>query len=497
MQAFDAVSISDSENPQVGVANDSFAPVAGLTMSKFQATIKEAISLSGVGLHTGAAVTLTFNPAEEGHGFKFRRIDLHGSPIIDADVDNVIDVSRGTSIAQNGARVNTVEHALAALVGQGIDNCLIDINGPETPIMDGSAIAFSDALASVGRLEQNAERVYFVIPHNIRYQEPDRQVEIIAMPHDGFRATVMIDYNSRFLGTQHASINHLDEFRGEIANARTFCFLHELEELVKHNLVKGGDLSNAIVVVYREVSQKELDRIAQLLNKPSVQVKSDGVLNNLELHHPNEAARHKLLDVIGDLALVGMPIQGQIVASRPGHAANVAFAQTIKSYIKKNRNKKLSPQYDPNQLPIYDVMHIMSVLPHRYPFVMVDKIIEISDTHIVGVKSVSYNEPYFPGHFPDNPIMPGVLQIEAMAQTGGILALNTVPDPINYWTYFLKIDKAKFKDKVVPGDTLVFRLDLLAPIRRGVCHMHGQAFVGERMICEAELMAKIVRKTGV
>jgi len=464
-----------------------------MNMNTKQRTIKAEVSVSGTGLHTGEKVTLTFRPAPANHGFKFRRIDIEGQPIIDADVDNVTDTSRGTTLSQNGASVNTVEHVLASLVGLELDNVLIDLDGPETPIMDGSSLQYVDALVEVGFKEQEADREYFSIPYNIHYSEPDRKVDMVAMPLDDYRFTCMVDYNSPVLGSQHASISTISEFRREIASCRTFCFLHELETLLKHNLIKGGDLNNAIVVVDRDVSQEELQHLAKLFNRKDIDVAPQGILNNIELRHQNEPARHKLLDMIGDLALVGVPLKGHIMAARPGHAANIAFAKKIKALIKKERSKKNYHYYNPNAKPVYDTIQVMNILPHRPPMLLIDKIMELTKMHVVGVKAVTMNEPFFAGHFPGAPVMPGVLQIEAMAQTGGILVLNTVPDPENWLTLFLKIENARFKEKVLPGDTLVFRCDLLAPIRRGIAQMKGIGFVGEKIVVEAELMAQIVR----
>jgi UDP-3-O-[3-hydroxymyristoyl] N-acetylglucosamine deacetylase/3-hydroxyacyl-[acyl-carrier-protein] dehydratase len=461
-----------------------------------QRTIKAPVSLSGSGLHTGEKVIMTFNPAPENHGYKFRRIDVEGMPIIDADCDNVTDTSRGTTLSQNGASVSTIEHVLAALVGLEVDNVLIDMDGPETPIMDGSSIQFVEAILSAGFLEQEADREYYHIPYNIHYSEPDRKVEMVAMPlDDDYRFTCMVDYNSQVLGSQHASISSITEFVDSIASCRTFCFLHELEMLLKHDLIKGGDLNNAIVVVDKDVDQEELNHLAKLFNRKDISVAPQGILNNIELRHQNEPARHKLLDMIGDLALVGVPLRGHIMAARPGHAANVAFAKKIKTLIKKERSRKHFKVYDPNMKPVYDTVQIMEILPHRYPMLMIDKILELTKSHVVGLKNVTMNEGLFMGHFPGAPLFPGVLQIEAMAQTGGILVLNTVPDPQNYITLFLKIENARFKDKVVPGDTIIFHCNLIAPIRRGIAQMKGVGMVGERIVVEAELMAQIVRKT--
>jgi UDP-3-O-[3-hydroxymyristoyl] N-acetylglucosamine deacetylase / 3-hydroxyacyl-[acyl-carrier-protein] dehydratase len=463
-------------------------------MNVKQRTIKAPVSVSGTGLHTGQSVTMTFNPAPENHGYKFRRVDLPGKPVIDADADNVTDTSRGTTITQNGGSVSTIEHVLAALVGLEVDNVLIDMDAQETPIMDGSSIQFIDAINEIGFVEQDADREYYHIPYNIHYTEADRKVEMVAMPFDDdYRFTCMVDYNSQVLGSQHASISGITDFVKEIASSRTFCFLHELEMLLQHDLIKGGDLNNAIVVVDKQVDDAEMKHLAKIFNRPDIKVAPQGILNNIELRHQNEPARHKLLDMIGDLALVGVPLKGHIMAARPGHAANVAFAKKIKALIKKDKGKKRVKPYDPNAKPVYDTTEIMALLPHRQPFLMIDKIMELTKTHVIGVKNVTINEDLFMGHFPGAPIFPGVLQIEGMVQTGGILVLKTVPDPENYLTLFLKIENARFKSKVVPGDTIVYHCDLIGPIRRGIAQMKGVGMVGDRVVVEAELMAQIVK----
>lgn len=462
-------------------------------MSDKQRTIKQAVSVTGKGLHTGAPVTLTFNPAPENHWYKFQRTDLEGQPVIDADADLVVDTSRGTTLEKNGARVHTTEHVLAALVGLGIDNCLIQVNGPEMPIMDGSSWKFIEALEAAEIVEQDAERDYFELTENLTYEDPVKKVEMLAVPQETYRCTVMVDYNSDVLGTQHAGIYEISQFKTEIAKCRTFVFLHELEALLQHNLIKGGDLDNAIVLVDRELPKEKLDHLRKVFNKEHVEVKGKGVLNNTALHFYNEPARHKLLDIIGDLALVGKPLKIHVLAARPGHAGNVAFAKKIKEAIKKQRIEKDYPKIDLNKPPLLNITDIMKILPHRQPMLLVDKIMELSTEHVIGVKNVTLNEEFFKGHFPDNPVMPGVMLIEAMAQCGGVLVLKTVPDPENYLTYFMKIDGVKFKQKVIPGDTVVFSLTLVTPIRRGICHMRGTAYVANKPVMEAEMMAQIVK----
>jgi UDP-3-O-[3-hydroxymyristoyl] N-acetylglucosamine deacetylase/3-hydroxyacyl-[acyl-carrier-protein] dehydratase len=463
-------------------------------MSEKQRTIREAVSIAGVGLHTGNEVTLTFKPAPENYGFKFRRVDMNNSTLVDADVDNVVDTSRGTSLEQDGVRIDTVEHVLAALTGLGIDNALIELNQSETPILDGSSRYYVEALLQAGIVEQKALRNYYEITSNITYTNVDKKVEIIAIPASEYRVSVMIDYESKILRSQNAMMTHIDQFQGDFATCRTFVFLHELEYLVNNNLIKGGDLSNAIVFVDRDMSREELDRLAHLFNKPRIEVLREGILNNLELQFPNEPARHKLLDVIGDLTLVGMPIKGHIIATRPGHYSNVQFARMIKKQMLKERRHEDGFRFDANKPPLYNINQIKEILPHRPPFLFIDKIIEMGKDYVVGVKNVTINETFFVGHFPDEPVLPGVIQIEAMAQTGGILALNMVDDPQNYTTLFVKIESVKFRQKVVPGDTIVFFNQLTAPMRRGLICMKGVAYVGNKVVMEAEMMAQIQRK---
>jgi UDP-3-O-[3-hydroxymyristoyl] N-acetylglucosamine deacetylase/3-hydroxyacyl-[acyl-carrier-protein] dehydratase len=464
------------------------------TKSSNQQTLKSLVSLHGVGLHTGSHVTITMKPANPGYGIRFQRIDLPEQPVVKADADLVVDTSRGTTLEYNGARVSTVEHVLSALVGLQIDNVLIELDGPEIPILDGSAREFIEAIESAGIQEQEATRIVYSIDTNIHYYDPVKNVDMLLIPSNDYAITTLIDFNSPVLGTQHATLKNLGEFKNEIGPCRTFCFLHELEYLLENNLIKGGDLNNAIVVVDKVVEDSQLEHLAKVFNKQKIEVKSEGILNNIQLRYPNEPARHKLLDVVGDLALVGHAIKGHIIASRPGHASNVEFAKKIKQYIKQNKHLSDVPVYDPMQTPIYDINRIEKVLPHKFPFLLVDKIIELSDKHVVGIKNVTFNEPFFQGHFPQNPVMPGVLQLEAMAQVGGILALNNIEDPQNFDTYFLKIDKAKFKQKVIPGDTLILKLELMSPIRRGICEMKGTAYVGNKLVTEAELVAQIIRK---
>lgn len=461
-----------------------------------QQTIKQEASLTGVGLHTGQNVTVKFFPAAANHGIKFQRIDLADKPVLNADCDLVTTVQRGTTLEKGNAMVATVEHLMSALIGLQIDNCLVQVDGIEIPIMDGSARYFVEALEKAGIQEQSEERDIFELRQNIHYVDKESGVEYLAMPSNRYKVTALIDYKSEVLGQQHATLDKVNDFKKEIAPSRTFCFLHELEMLYEAGLIRGGDLNNAIIVVDKPVTEEERVKLAALFNKPDIKVVEEGILNNVELHHHNEPARHKLLDVVGDLGLIGTPINANIIATKPGHKHNVEFAKILKQHIKAERMKDPAPEYDPNKPPVYDATGIEKILPHRYPFLMIDKIISLTATEVVGVKGVTMNEEFFRGHFPGNPIMPGVLQLEAMAQTGGILVLSQVPDPQNYDTYFLKIDKVKFRNHVVPGDTILFKMELISPMRRGIIEMRGSAFVGNKLVSEAELMAKIQRKDG-
>ena len=460
-----------------------------------QQTITRPISVAGKGLHTGEEVILTFKPAPENHGYIFKRVDLENQPLVHACLDNVVDTSRGTTIEENGVRVCTIEHTLAALAGLEIDNILIELNSSETPILDGSSIRFVDALLAAGIVEQKAPKKFIELASNFEYYDEERNVEILAMPSDKLRITTMIDYNTNVLGTQFATLNDISHFKDEIANCRTFVFLHELEYLLENNLIKGGDLNNAIVFVNRIISQEELDHLAVVFDKPKVTVLKEGILNNLELNFPNEPARHKLLDIVGDLALLGGTLKAHIIAKRPGHYSNVSFAKKIAALVDTKSKKKTQKEvFDLTKPPLFDINQIKKILPHRPPFLLIDKILEMSENGIIGLKNVTMNESFFVGHFPDEPLMPGVLQIEAMAQCGGIFALQTVPDPENYLTLFLKIERARFKHKVVPGDTLIFKIELTAPIRRGICQMIGYAYVNNQIVMEAELLAQLVKK---
>lgn len=463
-------------------------------MNEKQRTLKAPVSFVGVGLHTGEKVKVTICPAKENHGYKFQRVDLEGQPVIKADCDLVVATNRGTTLEQNGARVYTVEHILAALHGNMIDNALIQIDGPEMPIMDGSSYPFVEGILSVGFEEQNADREYFELNTNIPWEDEERGIEFLAIPDSVYRLTVMVDYNSPVLGTQHASMYNMEEFNEHISRCRTFVFLKELEYLAKNGLIKGGDLDNAIVLVEREhVSQDELDRLAELLGKEKlkVEIRGIGVLNSTKMQFENEPARHKLLDIVGDLALVGKFIKAHILAARPGHYGNVQFAKVLKEQIRKQ--EKEGRRFDLSKT-LYDINMIESMLPHRYPFLLVDRITEMGSDYVIGMKNVTMNEPFFQGHFPGNPVMPGVLQVEAMAQVGGIFALNQVEEPEKWMTYFLKIDECKFKQKVIPGDTVVFELRLVSPIRRGLVNMKGTAYVDGQIVSEAMMLAQIVKE---
>jgi UDP-3-O-[3-hydroxymyristoyl] N-acetylglucosamine deacetylase/3-hydroxyacyl-[acyl-carrier-protein] dehydratase len=462
-------------------------------MSK-QRTIKSPISISGVGLHTGKEVTLTFLPAPENHGFKFKRVDLENQPIVSAEIGNVVDTSRGTTIEQDGVRIHTVEHVLAALAGMSIDNVMIEMDWSETPILDGSCKQYVESLIKAEIVEQNADRHFYELTDNIVYTDAALKVEMIAIPSKEFKVTTMIDYDNDVLGTQFATIENIKSFKDEIAKSRTFVFISELEYLIENNLIKGGDLNNAIVFVNRIISQEELDKLARIFNKPKITVLKEGILNNLELNSPNEPARHKLLDIIGDLALLGVNLKAHIIAKRPGHLSNIEFAKKIKKQILSEVPKKKPFHIDIHKTPVLDINEIKKILPHRPPFLFVDKILELDNKKVVGLKNVTMNESFFIGHFPDEPVMPGVIQVEAMAQVGGIFVLKSVPDPENYLTYFLKIENARFKQKVIPGDTLIFDLELVSPIRRGICHMRGVTYVDGKIVMEAELLAQIVKK---
>lgn len=461
-------------------------------MADKQKTIGKSVTISGTGLHTGQLGDMTFHKAPINHGIKFRRVDIKSKPVIEADVDYVVSTARGTTLSKNGASVFTIEHVLAAFMGLGIDNVLVDLNMEEIPIKDGSSKYFIEAIKDAGIVEQNAPRKYLVVKEPVSFEIPEKKVKLLIEPADKFSISVEIDFETKVLGLQEASLVSIVDFEEEIAPCRTFVFLHELEFLLSNNLIKGGDLKNAIVFVNRPVLQEELDKLADLFKKPKIKVKPNGILNNLDLVFTNEPARHKLLDVIGDLALLGRPILGRVTAHRPGHMANTEFAKLIRNQIKKTDMLK-KPPFDIYADPLYDINEIKKILPHRSPFLLVDKVLEMSDNNITALKNVSFNEPFFVGHFPDEPVMPGVLQVEAMAQVGGIFVLNQVEEPELYSTYFLKINDVRFRSKVVPGDVLVFTIELTGPIKRGICSMFGKAYVGDKVVMEGNLVAQIVK----
>ena len=462
-------------------------------MTKKQKTIQKEICLSGVGLHTGNTVKMTIKPAPVNHGFAFSRVDLEGAPTIEARAEYVTNTQRGTNLEKNGVQIQTSEHVLAAAVGLDIDNLLIEIDASEPPIMDGSSKFFVAALEEAGIEEQDADIEEYVVKEIISFKDETTGSEIILMPSDEYQITTMVDFGTKILGTQNATLEKMSDFKAEIADARTFSFLHEIEMLLENDLIKGGDLNNAIVYVDKELSNSTMQKLKKAFNKDNIAVKSNGILDNLTLHWANEAARHKLLDVIGDLALVGTRIKGKIIANKPGHGVNTNFAKKLAKIIKAEKRNNV-PSYDLNLPPLLDIHQIMEILPHRPPFLLIDRIIELSETHVVGMKNVTMNENFFVGHFPGAPVMPGVLQVEAMAQCGGVLVLNTVPDPENYLTYFMKMDNVKFKQKVLPGDTVIFKCELISPIRRGICHMQAYAYANGKLVAEAELMAQIARK---
>ena len=456
-----------------------------------QTTLKGSFSLCGKGLHTGLSLTVTFNPAPENHGYKIQRIDLEGMPVIDAIAENVIDTQRGTVLGKGEVRVSTIEHGMAALYALGIDNCLIQVNGPEFPILDGSAIKYVEKIQEIGIEEQNAPKDYYIIRKKIEVKDETTGSSIVILPDEEFSLTAMCSFNSKFINSQFASLDNMTNFPTEIAAARTSVFVRDIEPLLKANLIKGGDLDNAIVIYEKQISQEQLDQLADMIKVEHRDANNLGYIQHKPLVWENECTRHKLLDIIGDMALIGKPIKGRIIATRPGHTINNKFARQMRREIRKHEIQ--APIYDPNETPIMDVNRIRELLPHRYPMQLVDKVIELGATSIVGVKNVTSNEPFFQGHFPQEPVMPGVLQIEAMAQCGGLLVLNTLEEPERWSTYFMRIDDVKFRQKVVPGDTLLFKVDLLAPVRHGISSMKGYVFVGDHIVSEATFTAQIVK----
>lgn len=460
-----------------------------------QTTLKSNIEFSGSGLHTGKESKLVIKPAETDHGYKFKRVDIENTPVINAIIENVSDTARGTTIEEKGIKICTAEHLLAALWGMGIDNALIEIDSEEVPILDGSAKYYVEKIKETGIIEQENERKIYEINNKLEYKDKENDIELVLYPDDNFNANVLIDYESEVIANQYASIENFENFEKELSNARTFVFLHELEFLVKKGLIKGGDIDNALVIIDRPISKEKLNHLSEIFNKPQLdEVPGKGILNNVELHHQNEPARHKLLDMIGDLALIGYNFKGKIIAKKTGHKSNIEFAKVIKKEIKRLRSKNTAPVFELNKKPVYDINKIKELLPHRPPFLLVDKIIELNENSIIGLKNVTMNEGFFVGHFPEEPVMPGVLQIEAMAQVGGILGLSTVENPDDYATYLMKIESVKYKRKVIPGDTLIFIIEFSAPIRRGIANMSGKAFVGDNLVMEGEIMAQIAKK---